>query len=451
MITPVALNSTKHVENCEEFWCSCDKLRDLRDVCRCAHSSADGVLNILISRILSMVPPNYTLTNFIANSNASLNFYGAIIAKPGGGKSNAFRMAKNIIPDSPNVFYCSPASGESLPAMFAYRKFIDDECKSSIVQCSHWSAYLQIREVSKLVANISRQSSNLLGNMLEFWDGDSSGGDYTKNENIRISVPANGFRLVSTVAIQDDNLDMITRYGGSGLPQRILFARVQDANIRDRSDGTTPIPRYKNPFNEANTPNMSVFNDLYACGCIEALQNADSYRLNQFIFPDYIEREIIDLVDSRLEGNSEDDEGSHDPEILLKVATALHLYLDLDEGGKLLEVSPRACELARWLVKCSNQIRKETLKQVNETRKVKREWEKLSVQQQNNLIEERKKAIIDELKNRKDGCSKRYLQRMGSNQAFNSIPFNQAIDSLINEGKIIEVQQQGKKILKLVK
>ncbi|AHW65553.1 Hypothetical protein CGLY_15585 [Corynebacterium glyciniphilum AJ 3170] len=201
-------------------------LRSIRDNARNAGEAPFAVLVAVIIRVLVATPPSLMLPGLgVRSAPGSLNMYGALAAPSGGGKGEVMAMAENcvIITDSHgrrvDVPVLPVGSGEGLVATFAMP---NDPEEMPVTR-----AMFDVDEITELTALSGRTGATLQPKLLSMWSGKAVGNTNADKTTTR-RLNAGSYRLGLLAGVQPANAGVLLNEDGSGLPQRFLWADMED-------------------------------------------------------------------------------------------------------------------------------------------------------------------------------------------------------------------------------
>lgn len=181
----------------DEFWGRRSELAYIKDAALEATASPWAVLGALIPRVLSGVPPAWTLDTKVGTSRGNLNTFSVLAADSGGGKGIASEVAEYLWPVSDDVLVTDTASGEALARLFATREVF-----------MRSSAIIDVDEYAALRASADRSGSTLAFKLSTAWSGKALSLTYA-DESRNVHVPGGSYRLGMIAGIQYGNAKML--------------------------------------------------------------------------------------------------------------------------------------------------------------------------------------------------------------------------------------------------
>lgn len=219
----------------DEFWNKRKSLRHIRQAAHCRARCADSVLVAVLARVATLISPTVTLPA-IVGSPASLNFFGAIVGRSGGGKTTAKDVAVELVPITLNEAKddISPGSGEGLIEM--YLKNVSetgDDGRKQIVKRQTWNrAFVFVDEGQGLLAMGDRSGSTIMPILRSAWSGATLGQQNASQETNR-RIGAHKYRIGMVLGFQLAYAAALIADAEGGTPQRFVFVNATDASIPD--------------------------------------------------------------------------------------------------------------------------------------------------------------------------------------------------------------------------
>lgn len=227
----------------EVFFEQTDVLRHVRNAALASQVPPQGLLAILIGRVLSEVPiptclpPLAVATGLDGGSPASTNIGIALVARSGGGKSTiikASRVLLGMVGEEQKYIEKGMGSGEGLIDLFLQPELAENDKgdlkpTGSYIVADDPRAILLCNEVEQMAAVGADRQGSTFGSMLR----QSLTGEQLSTSNARAggrsrNVPELTYRMVSVVGVQPSRADVLLREEGVGTPQRFLWAMVDD-------------------------------------------------------------------------------------------------------------------------------------------------------------------------------------------------------------------------------
>lgn len=221
----------------DDFWGQTEALRSARAFARYRMVSPDAMLACALVVVASWLPPHLTLPPLVGGES-SLNFYVALCASSGGGKSAAMSAAKEwlrVIPhhdtnlETDTPFVTTIATGEGL--LGAYTTTVPKKNKTrpgalDFVQHRR-SVRFDIDEIQSLGATMSRDGSTLKGFLKQMWTGSAPSTLAVDSTRTR-KLEDHEFRTTVIAGVQPASADVILSDHGGGFPQRWLWIETWD-------------------------------------------------------------------------------------------------------------------------------------------------------------------------------------------------------------------------------
>lgn len=223
----------------DEFWNARPSLQHVRQAAHSRMTCADSVLIVVLARIATLLPPTITLPP-IVGSKASLNFFGAIVSRSGGGKSSSVDVATELVPITHKdiVDGVPPGSGEGLVEL--YLEMVDDVDPSSgkkvkVKRQTKRAAFVFVDEGQSLISMGERSGSTVMQTLRSAWSGQLLGQQNASQETNR-KLRAHAYRMGLIMGFQLQYAATIIADGEGGTPQRFIFVNATDPSIPE--DGT---------------------------------------------------------------------------------------------------------------------------------------------------------------------------------------------------------------------
>ncbi len=235
-----------------DFWTRRPYLTHIRQAAWARTTSPDAVLAAVLARVAAntnhqlAIPP-------IVGSAGSLNYYAAIIAPSGAGKSTAIAIAEELVPNSilDDAANGLPlGSGEGLAEAFMGERTEDDENgkpKKVRVQV-RYNAFVVVDEGAAITAMMDRSGTTILEALRRGWTGQTLGQANASQDRKRI---VNNYRLGLVVAFQPELAGRILADHHAGTPQRFIYLSGTNPNIPDDTPDW-PGPLVTPPLNPAD-------------------------------------------------------------------------------------------------------------------------------------------------------------------------------------------------------
>lgn len=212
----------------DTFWTQRPMLEHVRTFARARRTSPWAVLGVVLTRVLTAVPPHVVLPPLVGG-HASLNLFVGLVGKPGAGKGAAEAAAGGCL-DVGHVETVGVGSGEGIGHMFARRT------KDGVDM--HTPAVLfTVAEIDTLAALGGRQGATLLPELRKAWSGERLGFSYA-DPTKRLPIEGHSYRLSIVAGIQPGRGGALLDDSDAGTPQRFLWLPATDPDAPD----TPPEP-----------------------------------------------------------------------------------------------------------------------------------------------------------------------------------------------------------------
>lgn len=197
--------------------------------------SADAVFAAVLARVAAHTPPTVVLPA-IVGSPAPLSIIVGLVGPSGSGKSQAARVAGELLPYSnPTVAVdLPPGSGEGL--VEAFFGMVDEQGsdgkKVRVKRQVHRGALFYLDEGEAFTELGSRKGSTLLPMLRGAWSGATIGSTNASAETKR-KLAAGSYSLGMVVAFQPRLAGPLLDDAAGGTPQRFAWSMATDPNIPD--------------------------------------------------------------------------------------------------------------------------------------------------------------------------------------------------------------------------
>jgi len=210
-----------HAETLESieghFWQSRENLNLIYTAALAQMASPWAVLACCAARLLALTPPTLRLPAIIGGEG-SLNWFGAIVAKSGGGKGAAMAVADQLVV-SDDVYVRGAGSGEGM--IEAYRRASEGQEVQSIL--------FSIDEVDSLASLKDRSGQTTMSVIRSGFSGETLG--YTYRGRAKEAVAKHTYRMTMLVSVQPDRAAALFDDAGGGTPQRFQWFVGRDRRI----------------------------------------------------------------------------------------------------------------------------------------------------------------------------------------------------------------------------
>jgi hypothetical protein len=271
-----------------------------------------------------MVPPAIVLPPVIGGVG-SLNWFGVIAAKSGGGKGAAMEVARMLVPG--DVQSAGIGSGEGMIERYNRAQTSDGEDNSVA------SVMFNIEEVDSLGAMSGRNGQTTMSILRQGFSGEALGFSYRgrAGEVVR----AQSYRMTVIAAVQPLRAGVLLDDSGGGTPQRFMWFPGRDRRIT------------------ANAPEWPV-DSLGDYQAVPLLSQRDLARGGAVSIPDEAREEIIAARVRSMngDGDSEDSDGMESHRLFAREKFAFALACmngrtDIDaEDWRLAGI---ASEVSTWM------------------------------------------------------------------------------------------------------
>lgn len=201
----------------DNFWDRRETLNLIYTASLAQMASPWAVLACCTARLLALVPPSIRLPAIIGGEG-SLNWFGAIVAKSGGGKGAAMAVAENLVV-SDDVYTRGAGSGEGM--IEAYRRASEGNEVQSIL--------FSIDEVDSLASLKDRSGQTTMSVIRSGFSGETLG--YTYRGRSKEVVAKHTYRMTMLVSVQPDRAAALFDDAGGGTPQRFQWFIGRDRRI----------------------------------------------------------------------------------------------------------------------------------------------------------------------------------------------------------------------------
>jgi hypothetical protein len=209
---------TPELETLEDnFWESRENLKLIYTAALAQMTSPWAVLACCVARLLALTPPTLRLPALVGGEG-SLNWFGAITAKSGGGKGAAMAVAEHLI-ISDNVYIRGAGSGEGM--IEAYRRATEGNEIESIL--------FSVDEVDSLASLKDRSGQTTMSVIRSGFSGETLG--FTYRGRAKEAVRRHTYRMTMLISVQPDRAGALFDDAGGGTPQRFQWFIGRDKRI----------------------------------------------------------------------------------------------------------------------------------------------------------------------------------------------------------------------------
>ena len=204
----------------QDFWTARPGLELIFNASLNRLASPWAVLACCVARALALVPPTVFLPPVVGGVG-SLNWFGVIAARSGGGKGAAMEVARLLVPGDIQV--AGIGSGEGMVERYNRAKS-DDGTDNSIS-----SVMFNIEEIDSLGAMSGRNGQTTMSILRQGFSGEQLGFSYRgrAGEVVR----AQSYRMTLIAAVQPLRAGVLLDDSGGGTPQRFMWFPGRDQRI----------------------------------------------------------------------------------------------------------------------------------------------------------------------------------------------------------------------------
>lgn len=234
-----------------KFWRSRPILTEIQQAAHSRLASADAIFHAILTRIAAQVPPHYVVDTGVGQP-ASLNYYAAMIADSGVGKSMGVKTSRSILTSpaasagkmkiKPDYLERPLGSGEGI--IQAYMDHIPDDNGKLVNQQARSNVFFHVDEGEFFNQASKRSTSTLSSTIRSAWTGDLLGQQNASSETNRVLEEGTyslgmvfGFQPSTAAPLFTD--DEINK----GTPQRFAFVAVVDQNTPDKPPRSVGKPQ----------------------------------------------------------------------------------------------------------------------------------------------------------------------------------------------------------------
>lgn len=315
------------------FWTSRPELATIRTFARSRIASPWAVLGVVLTDVVSTVPPTFRLPPTIGGEG-SLNLFVGLVGASGDGKGVAARIASEVLGFTPESIRYDVGSGEGLIRAYVdVTKAKGDDGHNAYVTYQHSdSARFRVNEIDTLAALSNRSGAIIMPMLRSAYSGESLGfqnADALK----RVRVDDDAYRFTLVAGIQPARAGWLLEDADGGTPQRFVWLPATDASA---------------PDNEPETPDPLKWKPITYGSFVRQMK-----------IPDIARKTIVDARKARNRGQGDALDG-HSLYTRLKVAAALatlaRRFNMTEEDWRLAGVVMTVSDRAR--TECESEIRK---------------------------------------------------------------------------------------------
>lgn len=281
-----------------EFWLARPELADIHSFAKCRRIGPWGLLGVALTRALASIPPEVVLPP-ILGTEASLNFYLALVGVSGGSKTVAIDAGESFVQTTPHIDSVMPGTGEGLAKQYAYVRGATRGSGPQQVGVRS-TALLTVDEIGTLTALADRSGQTIMPTLRSAWSGADLGfgnGDPTKSPRVH----RHRFRLAMVMGVQPDHAGPIFAEATLGTPQRFLWMPTHDDDMLgyDADTGDEPAPLVLPEYPERSLPKRVVAGA--ASGDRLGLLNTPmpSSALRRLSVPEVARRDVLEANEQR--------------------------------------------------------------------------------------------------------------------------------------------------------
>ena len=233
-----ATNKERSTE--DEVFTATPELAYLRDLARARMVNPWALLAACATRVIAATGPAWTVPAFVG-TNASLNFYTALIGSSNSGKTITSAVAAEALPNT-TVDVLNPSSGEGLVAMYVTtdkgKQIIDRDRVLSIID-----------EIATLGGQQGRSGSTLGSVLRTAWSG-AEISNHAADPTRRRHIGAHTYRFAMICGVQYATAHILMADEGAGTPQRFLWIPAADPHAtldHPEPDGDNPFTHWTPP------------------------------------------------------------------------------------------------------------------------------------------------------------------------------------------------------------
>jgi len=211
----------------ENFWDTRDSLKQIFEAAMANMVSPWAVFTYSAARILQLVPSSVELPGLVG-PRGSLNWFGIVVDKSGGGKSAAASVAELIVavPFPQEIYEVGVGSGEGMINQFFMRDPNDPKGKKVRREAVMFTA----DEIDNLTAMSQRQGGTTLPMIRTAFSGGTLGHSYVA-QGRDIHVKGHTYRMSLVVNAQPSRCGALLGDEGGGTPQRFMWFPANDKRI----------------------------------------------------------------------------------------------------------------------------------------------------------------------------------------------------------------------------
>lgn len=206
----------------QDFWTARPSLQLIYTAALASMASPWAVFACSIARIMTLVPPSILLPPIVGAGGGSLNWFGCISAKSGGGKGAAMSVARQLV-DADDILVRGIGSGEGMIEVFNRASKNPEESPPVT------SVLFSVDEIDSLGAMGGRSGQTTMSILRQGFSGETLGYSYRGRQSE--SVPAHTYRMTLIASVQPERAGILLDDSGGGTPQRFQWFPGRDKRI----------------------------------------------------------------------------------------------------------------------------------------------------------------------------------------------------------------------------
>lgn len=209
----------------DDFWTAREFHRKIFQQAMAKQVAPWALFGATMCRICSTIPYTVRIPG-ISGSDASLNFFVALVGTPGDGKDTSADISADFINDPETV-----EIGECSPQGFA-KAFVTKDPRNPKVQT--WvtrSVFSRINEINSIQPDSKNKSMSITPYFRKSWSGQLLSFQYATAEK-QVKIPRHSYRHSFLVGVQPSESGWLFGEAGGGTPQRFTWFGGLDKRIR---------------------------------------------------------------------------------------------------------------------------------------------------------------------------------------------------------------------------
>ncbi|MCH9728408.1 MAG: DUF3987 domain-containing protein [Actinomycetia bacterium] len=241
-VTPEDLKPKPPLEELEQdFWTARPSHQLIYTAALASMASPWAVFACSVARIMTLVPPSVLLPPIVGAGGGSLNWFGCISAKSGGGKGAAMSVARQLV-DTDDILVRGIGSGEGMIEVFNRASKNPEESPPVT------SVLFSVDEIDSLGAMGGRSGQTTMSILRQGFSGETLGYSYRGRQSEIVA--AHTYRMTLIASVQPERAGILLDDSGGGTPQRFQWFPGRDKRItvdppqwpRDRAGRLQVIP-----------------------------------------------------------------------------------------------------------------------------------------------------------------------------------------------------------------